>query len=289
MKQFSFLLLAVAVFGVSTPWGSVSAAVQRPSKVADRSTFNEADWRRIAEEELRKTEEAGMVARDTITGKAAAPTQSTSREEGEPTEEERKAISGIVSMDFLPLSSADPRARSEFEIGAQLFRPVGLGNLAARESYRYDQLSQRPMGVAAVRHWFWAPLNGRYRLGGQGQVGMVSHSFDLRSERGTPFNDLRVNSFLGVLGPEAEYFLLPSLALGARAGVGQIFLSQSGPSSVLQESKDATFWEIGPSIRWQPGWGFFAKISWLRRSMIGSDRALGIQESNLSANIGIGM
>lgn len=248
-------------------------AKKKPAAKAERkdaSTMTEAELRAMAESELRVEKP----------GDAIVPLRSPN--------------SGMVSTDeILKRDLDEPFPASEFELGIQSYSPKGTGTISSGETYSYAGLRSRPLASAGFRHWFYQNLRSSrpWRVGGILQLSLSSNSLDVETSRGVNYQNVHLNTYLAKVGPEAEYFIdsRRHWAAGLGLGFSRIFAVQSGGSSSLNRSQDANAWEAGAHIRFQPFSGFFARLGYSRRGIVGESEGLGTQENNYGAFIGFGM
>ncbi|MGE3262378.1 MAG: hypothetical protein AB7K68_11410 [Bacteriovoracia bacterium] len=239
------------------------------------------DPRQMSEIELRNTAESELRSVD-LPKEKAAPLQTPSYD------------SGLVSTsEILREDEKEPLPASEMDLGAQAFRPVGTGRVSSGETYSFDGLSAKPMILLGGRHWLYQGLRTSVpaRVGLGLQVGVSSSTLRIQTNRGFVYDNVRLNSFLAMVGPDAEYFLdrRRRLAVGARVAAGRMLLSQSAPNSSITQSRSVGAWEAGGHLRYQPTRSFFVNAAYARRATIGAGQGLGIQQNNYEALIGFGM
>lgn len=198
----------------------------------------------------------------------------------------------VSTAEFLEEESPERFASSEFELGAQAYKPVGTGRVSATETYSLNRLSPGPMPLIGFRHWFYnGGMNepGPWRYGASLSAGIASHTLKVRTQSGAVFDDVRLSTVVADLGPEAEYLVGSSLFLGGRAAVGRIFTVQSTNAPILNRSLEEGLWSLAGHLRYQPSRNFFAKLGFAYRAILGTSEGLGTQESNVLALIGFGM
>lgn len=264
MKALFFTLLLLL------PPGAEAAKAKKKEAKLDPHKMSEAELRKAAESELRISTPSGKVV----------PLEAPE--------------SGMVSTEELVREAEkEPLATSEVEVGAQSFRPVGSGRISSAETYSYDGLSTKPMVLFGGRHWFLQRLrtSAPYRAGLSLQGGVSSHSMRIKTNRGYVYDDVRLNTLVGLVGPEAEYFLdgRRRFALGLRLGAGRLLSSQSAAASTINQSRSLGIWEGSAHLRFQPTRNFYLTTAYARRSNLGSAEGLGVQENNYQAFIGFGM
>jgi hypothetical protein len=199
----------------------------------------------------------------------------------------------LVSTDILREQAKEPLAASEFELGLQLYRPLGLGHVSSAETYSFAGLSAKPMLLAGGRHWFLQKLRTevpiRVGLGFLG--GLSTNTLRIQTNRGYVYDDVRLNSWLALVGPEAEYFLdgRRRFALGARVSAGRLLTTQAGGNSSINQSQGNGVWETEGHFRYQPSTAFFVRVAYARRANLGKNEGIQAQENNFEALIGFGM
>lgn len=257
LPLFLGLLLAV----------SVSAAEKKDAKKKGDTRLSDTDLEDLAKQELRSLPARGKIAPPL----AAEP------------------ASALVSTEVLEEEITERFAASEFELGAQPYKPSGFGRISNTESYPLDRMNSSPMALMGLRQWFLNSNGSRkWRAGLSLDAGLVSQSMKIRTQSGAVFDDVRLSTVIADLGPEAEYFFGP-VAFGLRAAAGRIFSVQSTNAPILNRSQQGGIWSLSPHLRYQPAKNFFAKLAYARRAILGGADGLGTQESNLMAFIGFGM
>ena len=199
----------------------------------------------------------------------------------------------VSTAEALRQEAQEPYPASEVEFGAQSYHPVGTGTVAAGETYSYDRLSAKPMVLVGGRHWFYQRLrtSAPWRVGAALQAGFSRNSLSVQTTRGFVYNDVHLNSFLVLVGPETEYFLGAQrrFGLGIRLAAGRLLASQSATNTSITQSQSATSWEAGVHLRYQPSSGFFVKLGFARRSNFGDEQDLRVQQNNYEALAGFAM
>jgi hypothetical protein len=197
----------------------------------------------------------------------------------------------VSTSDILAEENKDRFASSEMEIGVQAYKPEGTGRISNTETYPLNRLSAAPMARLGLRYWFKnaALSSGSFRYGASLDGGIASQSLKLRTQSGATFDDVRLSTALLELGPEVEFFMTQSLALGLRVAAGRIFSVQATNAPVLNRSLQEGVWSISPHLRYQPTKNFFAKLGFAYRAILGNSEGLGTQASNVTALIGFGM
>jgi hypothetical protein len=199
---------------------------------------------------------------------------------------------GLISTQALEEKTPPRWRKAEAELGVQMLRLRGTGRISQAEPYSLDKLSSRPMGLFGGRYWFWenGPGDAVLWRGGLGlSAGIATHEVKITTSQGVAYDDVRLNSFLLIAGPQAELFLSRSWALGLSAQAGEALLTQSGRAAFLSRSQSAAVYEGGASVRFQPSTLFFSRLGYSRRGTFSSSKELGIQENNYALYLGIGI
>jgi hypothetical protein len=199
----------------------------------------------------------------------------------------------VSTAEALKEEVQEPLASSEIEIGAQSYRPLGSGQVAAGETYSYDHLSAKPMLLAGGRHWFYQGLRTSFpfRAGVGLQAGFSRNSMVIQTNRGFVYDDVHLNSIVALVGPEAEYFLDAKrrFGVGLRAAAGRLLSAQSATNTSITQSQSASIWEGSAHFRYQPSSSFFVKLAYARRANLGSGHGIRVQQNNYEAFVGFGM
>lgn len=229
--------------------------------------YSDAELKDVAEKELRSTTPPGK---------------------GRPMEKP------FVSTEITEEERESSLSTSEFEFGAQAYRPEGTGRISDSETYPLGRLNSGVMPLIGLRYWYWnggleeaSPWRSGLSLDG----GIASHTLKIHTQSGAVHEDVRLSTVITTLGPEFERFLSGrrDLALGFRAAVGRIFTVQSTNAPVLNRSLQEGIWSVSSHLRYQHSKSFFAKLAYSYRAILGTTGGLGTQESNVMGLIGFGM
>lgn len=180
---------------------------------------------------------------------------------------------------------------SEMEIGAQSYKPAGMKNKSAIDTYTLSGVAARPMLLVNGRKWFLRDglrSSLPWRAGFGAGVGFTSNTVSLKTSLGKSYDNVRLNSLLLAAGPEGEIFYR-KFALGLAVKAGKVLFVQATPTPYLNKSEDSNFWEMTGSLRFQPTKAFYGKLAYSRRAGLGSAEGIQVQENSAAAFIGFGM
>lgn len=263
MKFLIFALLPFAAF---------AAPHSKSSKAKAPMQMNEQELRDFAQKELYTPPKGAALS------PLKAPEQETSL---------------VSTAEVLKEEAEERHSPSEFEVGAQSYRPSGTGILYPTDTYPLDSLSAKPMILVGGRYWFFRSAlatSTPWRAGWGAKGGISSNTLQIKTARST-YDNVKFNSFLLSSGPELEYFIDAgrSFAVGVSAQIGKLFAVQSTPTPIMDRTDSASIWEGEAHVRYQPSASLFGRLAYARRGVMGKRNTLSIQEDNYAAFIGFGM
>ncbi len=199
----------------------------------------------------------------------------------------------VLTADSIPdLGEELSVAPRDVSLGIQDYQTSGTSSISPTETYALGGLKNKPMTTLTISKWFssLSRVHSGARWGATLGFGFARSNMNLISSSGSNYDNVSVTSFLPSVGPAAEYYwpVGAGFALGATVGYGRQFLVQSNVAPSANKTLQADFLEGGPYARIYFSENIFARIAYIRRSIIGSSD-LGIQPSNTLLSFGFGI